>query len=85
MRDEDAWFEERGLGRFAIVNWRGLVCVVVLGVLLFTGMGVESAFKRDRPVLELVLLVPLGLVTLSLAWTMATRTRRADRHRSGSE
>lgn len=77
MDDKDIWFEEQSLGRIAVVSWRGWLCVLALGVLVFAGMGVEGACRPDHPVLEIVLLVPLGLSVLGLTWTMATRTRRS--------
>ena len=77
MGEKDDWFEEQSLGRIAIVDWRGWVCALGLMILSFTGMGVESACRPDHPILEVVLLVPLGALLLGLAWFMSARTRRS--------
>ena len=76
MSDKDDWFVEQSLGRLAIVDWRGWLCTLAFLVLCFAGMGVESACRPDHPILEIVLMVPLGLMVLGLAGTMASRTRR---------
>ncbi|MCW6507955.1 hypothetical protein [Lichenifustis flavocetrariae] len=77
MGDKDDWFEEQSLGRIAVVDWRGWLCTLALMVLCFVGTGVESACRPDHPILEIVLLVPLGVLLLGLAWFMSTRTRRS--------
>ena len=76
MTEKDDWFEEQSIGRIGITNWQGLGITVALAVVGIIGSGVDSALRRDHPILDMVLMVPLGALFLGLAWKMASRTKR---------
>ncbi len=81
MRDKDDWLVERSLGRFDFLDWRGCLAFLTLMLVGVVGMGVESACRPNHPILEVVLMVPLGVLFLGLAWTISSRTRRGGERR----
>ena len=71
------WFEQLRLGQLGPIHWKGWVCIAALAAVLVCGAVLDDVMSRQHnSILRALVMIPVGALALTLAWTIAGRTRR---------
>jgi len=74
---EEKWFRQVFLGRMEITSWKGLLALLALGLILVMGLTLETLTKQSGSLLlYYVVMVPVGLLTITFAWWLSGKIER---------